>query len=348
MPSTMQAVVKAEPAPGIELREVPVPAPGAGEVLVRVQAASVCGTDLHIYEWDPWAKGRIHPPLIPGHEFSGAVAAVGRGVTTVREGDLVSAEMHVACGKCLQCRTGLAHVCQHVRILGVDADGAFASYAVIPESNIWKLPDSIPHDYASLLDPLGNAVHTVLAGPIAAKTVAVTGCGAIGLMSIAVAKACGAARVYAIEVNAHRRAVAEQMGADLALDPNTDNVESLVREATEGTGVDVLLEMSGHPEAMRLGFALLRTGGRASLLGIPSRPFELDFARDIIFKGATVQGINGRKMFETWFQMEALLATGKLNLEPVITHRLKLSEFRKAMELLQSGEAIKVVMRPEG
>jgi len=347
MPSTMQAVVKAEPAPGIELREVPVPAPGAGEVLVRVQAASVCGTDLHIYEWDPWAKGRIHPPLIPGHEFSGAVAAVGRGVTTVREGDLVSAEMHVACGKCLQCRTGLAHVCQHVRILGVDADGAFASYAVIPESNIWKLPDSIPHDYASLLDPLGNAVHTVLAGPIAAKTVAVTGCGAIGLMSIAVAKACGAARVYAIEVNAYRRAVAEQMGADLALDPNTDNVESLVREATEGTGVDVLLEMSGHPEAMRLGFALLRTGGRASLLGIPSRPFELDFARDIIFKGATVQGINGRKMFETWFQMEALLATGKLNLEPVITHRLKLSEFRKAMELLQSGEAIKVVMRPE-
>jgi threonine 3-dehydrogenase len=347
MANTMQAVVKAEAAPGIELREVPVPTPGPGEVLVRVQAASVCGTDLHIYEWDPWAKGRIHPPLIPGHEFSGAVAAVGRGVTTVREGDLVSAEMHVACGKCLQCRTGLAHVCQHVRILGVDADGAFASYAIIPESNIWKLSPSIPHEYASLLDPLGNAVHTVLAGTIAARTVAVTGCGAIGLMSIAVAKACGAARVYAVEVNAHRRKVAEQMGADLALDPNTDNVESLVREATDGTGVDVLLEMSGHPEAMRLGFSLLRTGGRASLLGIPSRPFELDFARDIIFKGATVQGINGRKMFETWFQMEALLATGKLNLEPVITHRLKLSEFHKAMELLQSGEAIKVVMRPE-
>ena len=182
MPAIMQAVVKAKAAPGIELREVPVPTPGPGEVLVRVQAASVCGTDLHIYNWDPWAKGRIHPPLIPGHEFSGAVAALGRGVTTVREGDLVSAEMHVACGKCLQCRTGLAHVCQHVRILGVDADGAFAGYAIIPETNIWKLSPSIPHDYASLLDPLGNAVHTVLAGPIAAKTVAVTGCGAIGLV----------------------------------------------------------------------------------------------------------------------------------------------------------------------
>ena len=275
------------------------------------------------------------------------MAAVGKGVSTVREGDVVSAEMHVACGKCLQCRTGQVHICQHVRILGVDANGAFASYAIIPETNIWKLSPSIPHDYASLLDPLGNAVHTVLAGDIAAKTVVVTGCGAIGLFSIAVAKACGAARVFAIEVNAHRRGVATEMGADLALDPAVDNVEEQILETTGGTGVDVLLEMSGHPAAMRLGFALLRTGGRASLLGIPSRPVELDFAKDIIFKGATVQGINGRKMFETWFQMEALLATGKLNLEPVITHRLKLSEFTQAMELLRTGEAIKVIMRPE-
>jgi len=347
MSTTMQAVVKAHAAPGIELREVPVPTPGPGEVLVRVQSASVCGTDLHIYNWDPWAQGRIHPPLIPGHEFSGAVAAVGRGVTTVKEGDLVSAEMHVACGKCLQCRTGQAHICQHVRILGVDADGAFASYAIIPESNIWKLSPTIPHDYASLLDPLGNAVHTVLAGDIAAKTVVVTGCGAIGLFSIAVAKACGAARVFALEVNAHRRSVAAAMGADLALDPAVDSVKEQILETTGGTGVDVLLEMSGHPAAMRLGFALLRTGGRASLLGIPSQPVELDFAKDIIFKGATVQGINGRKMFETWFQMEALLATGKLNLEPVITHRLKLSEFTQAMELLRTGDAIKVILKPE-
>jgi threonine 3-dehydrogenase len=347
MPTTMQAVVKAYAAPGIELREVPVPSPGPAEVLVRVQAASVCGTDLHIFNWDPWAQGRIHPPLIPGHEFAGAVAGVGRGVTTVKEGDLVSAEMHVACGKCMQCRTGQAHICQHVRILGVDADGAFASYAIIPETNIWKLSPEIPPEYASLLDPLGNAVHTVLAGPIAAQTVAVTGCGAIGLFSIAVAKACGAAKVFAIEVNARRRAVAAQMGADMVLDPATDNVEEMVLEATGGTGVDVLLEMSGHPTAIRMGFALLRTGGRASLLGIPSRPFELDFAKDIIFKGAIVQGINGRKMFETWFQMEALLSAGKLDLGPAITHRLKLSEFPQAMELLRTGEAIKVVMRPE-
>jgi threonine 3-dehydrogenase len=343
----MQAVVKAHAAPGIEFREVPVPVPGPGEVLVRVQAASVCGTDLHIFNWDPWAQGRIHPPLIPGHEFSGSVAGVGRDVTAVKEGDFVSAEMHVACGKCLQCRIGQAHICQHVKILGVDASGAFASYVLIPETNIWKLSPSIPRDWCSLLDPLGNAVHTVLAGSIAAQTVLVTGCGAIGLFSIAVAKACGAAKVFAIEVNAHRRTVAAAMGADLVLDPSTDNVEEQILAATSGTGVDVLLEMSGHPAAIRQGFALLRTGGRASLLGIPSRPLEIDLARDVIFKGATVQGINGRKMYETWFQMESLLASGKLNLEPVITHRLKLSEFAQAMEFLKSGEAIKVVFKME-
>ena len=346
MSSTMQAVVKAKAAPGIELREVPVPSPGPGQVLVKVQAASVCGTDLHIFNWDQWAQGRIHPPLIPGHEFAGVVAGMGRGVTTVKEGDLVSAEMHVACGKCMQCRIGEAHICQHVRILGVDEDGAFAEFAIIPESNIWKLSPSIPHEYASLLDPLGNAVHTVLSGPIAAQTVAVTGCGAIGLFSIAVAKACGAARVFAVEVNEHRRAVAAQMGADVVLNPATDNVVERIKDETNGTGVDVLLEMSGVATAIRTGFAALRTGGRASLLGIPSKPFELDFARDIIFKGAIVLGINGRKMFETWFQMEALLATGKLNLEPVITHRLRLSEFEQAMELLRTGEAIKVVLKP--
>jgi len=346
MSSTMQAVVKAKAAPGIELQEVPVPSPGPGEVLVKVQAASVCGTDLHIFNWDPWAQGRIHPPLIPGHEFAGVVAGKGRGVTTVKEGDLVSAEMHVACGKCMQCRIGEAHICQHVRILGVDEDGAFAEYAIIPETNIWKLSPQIPHEYATLLDPLGNAVHAVLSGPIAAQTVAVTGCGAIGLFSIAVAKACGAAKVFAVEVNAHRRAVAAQMGADVVLNPATDDVVGRIKDETDGTGVDVLLEMSGVATAIRTGFAALRTGGRASLLGIPSKPFELDFAKDIIFKGAIVLGINGRKMFETWFQMEALLATGKLNLEPAITHRLKLSEFEQAMELLRTGEAIKVVLRP--
>src|SRR5215469_15690385 len=228
MPQSMLAVVKSSPAPGAEVRDVVVPSFGPTDVLVKVKVASVCGTDLHIYKWDQWAQGRIHPPLIPGHEFCGHVAAIGKEVTTVKEGDFVSAEMHVACGKCYQCRTGEAHICQHVKIIGVDANGAFAEYVVIPETNIWKLDSSIPQEYASILDPLGNAVHTVLAGDIAAKSVAITGCGPIGLFSIAVARACGATQIFALEVNEHRRKIAALMRPDFVLDPTKDNVYEIV------------------------------------------------------------------------------------------------------------------------
>src|ERR1700733_2889116 len=219
MAGTMLAVVKPEAAPGADVREVKIPSFGRSDVLVKVKVASICGTDLHIYNWDRWAQNRIHPPLIPGHEFCGEVAAFGDEVTSVKEGDFVSAEMHVACGKCRQCRTGEAHICQNVKIIGVDADGAFAEYVVIPESNIWKLDSTIPLEYASILDPLGNAVHTVLAGEIAAKTGAAPGGGPIGLFSIAVARACGATTIFAIEINEHRRKLATKMHADYALDP---------------------------------------------------------------------------------------------------------------------------------
>src|SRR5215472_9517673 len=228
--TTMMAVVKPQAAPGAEVREVKIPGFGPTDVLVKVKVASICGTDLHIYDWDRWAQNRIHPPLIPGHEFCGEVVAFGDEVTSVREGDFVSAEMHVACGKCLQCRTGEAHICQNVKIIGVDANGAFAEYVVIPESNIWKLDPAIPLEYASILDPLGNAVHTVLAGEIAAKTVAITGAGPIGLFAIAVARAVGAARVLVIEVNEYRRRIAQKMKADFVLDPTKDDVRSIVKE----------------------------------------------------------------------------------------------------------------------
>src|SRR5712692_285925 len=278
MPSTMLAVVKPEAAPGAEIREVRIPAYGRTEVLVKVKVASICGTDLHIYEWDRWAQGRIHPPLIPGHEFCGEVVAFGDEVTSLKEGDFVSAEMHVACGKCLQCRTGEAHICQNVKIIGVDSDGAFAEYVVIPESNIWKLDPAIPQEYASILDPLGNAVHAVLAGEIAAKTVAVTGCGPIGLFSIAVARAVGAAQVFAIEVNEHRRRIAKEMKADAVFDPSTQDVKSEVTQRTGGLGVDVVLEMAGHPDAIRTAFDIVRRGGRISLLGLTSKPIPLNFS----------------------------------------------------------------------
>jgi threonine 3-dehydrogenase len=348
MPKTMLAVMKPEAKPGVEIRDVAIPQIGANDVLVKVKVASICGTDLHIYNWDRWAQGRIHPPLIPGHEFCGEVVAYGHEVTSVKEGDFVSAEMHVACGKCLQCRTGEAHICQFVKIIGVDADGAFAEYVRIPESNIWKLDPAIPHEYASILDPLGNAVHTVLAGEIAAKTVAVTGCGPIGLFSIAVALAVGASTVFAIEVNPHRRRVAQLMKADFVLDPSKDDVTQIVMEQTAGLGVDVVLEMAGHPTAIRTAFDIVRRGGRISLLGLTSKPISLNFSEDIIFKGITVQGINGRRMYQTWYQMTALLKSGKLDLHPVITDRMAMKDFSKGMERLTSGEASKILLYPNG
>jgi threonine 3-dehydrogenase len=348
MSNTMLAVVKPQAAPGVEIRDVPVPKLGPTDVLVRVKVASICGTDLHIYNWDRWAQGRIHPPLIPGHEFCGEVVAFGNEVTSVKEGDFVSAEMHVACGKCPQCRTGEAHICQNVRIIGVDADGAFAEFVRIPESNIWKLDPAIPQEYASILDPLGNAVHTVLAGEIAAKTVAITGCGPIGLFAIAVARAVGAAQVFAIEVNEHRRKVAAQMKADLVLNPSKDDVLSTVMERTAGLGVDVVLEMAGHPEAIRTAFDIVRRGGRISLLGLTSKPISLNFSEDIIFKGITIQGINGRRMYQTWYQMTALLKAGKLDLHPVITDRMAMKDFSKGMERLTTGEASKILLYPNG
>jgi threonine 3-dehydrogenase len=348
MAGTMLAVVKPEAAPGAEVREVPVPAFGPTEVLVRVKVASICGTDLHIYNWDRWAQNRIKPPLIPGHEFCGEVVAFGKEVTSVKEGDFVSAEMHVACGKCLQCRTGEAHICQNVKIIGVDANGAFAEYVVIPESNIWKLDSRIPLEYASILDPLGNAVHTVLAGEIAAKSVAVTGCGPIGLFSIAVAKAVGATSVLAIEVNEHRAKIARAMQADFVLNPAKEDVTGMVMEKTGGLGVDVVLEMAGHPDSIRTAFDIVRRGGRISLLGLTSKPISLNFSEDIIFKGITIQGINGRRMYQTWYQMTALLKSGKLNLHPVITDRIPMTDFGKAMERLKTGEASKILVYPNG
>ncbi len=348
MADTMLAVMKPEAKAGAEIRDVKIPRIGPTDVLVKVKVASVCGTDLHIYNWDSWAQRRIHPPLIPGHEFCGEVAAIGNEVTTVKEGDFVSAEMHVACGKCLQCRTGEAHICQFVKIIGVDADGAFAEYVRIPESNIWKLDPSIPQEYASILDPLGNAVHTVLAGEIAAKTVAITGCGPIGLFAIAVARAVGATKIFAIEVNEYRRKIAQQMKPDFVLDPSTQDVNTIIMDETGGVGADVVLEMAGHPDAIRTAFDIVRRGGRISLLGLTSKPISLNFSEDIIFKGITVQGINGRRMYQTWYQMQALLKSGKLDLHPVITDKLSMRDFSKGMERLRTGEASKILLYPNG
>jgi len=344
----MKALRKMRPAQGADLEAVPVPAIGPTDVLVRVRAASICGTDLHIYGWDTWSAGRIKPPLTFGHEFCGVIDAVGAEVAGLKAGDFVSAEMHVNCGHCHQCRIGEPHICQNVKILGIDADGCFAEFVRIPARNIWKIDAGIPEHYAAILDPLGNAVHTVLAGPIAGRTVVVIGCGPIGLMAIAVARACGCSTLLASEVNPARRALAERMGADLALDPAAGDVVAAVQSATGGTGVDVLLEMSGHPEAIRHGFQMLRAGGRASLLGIPSKPVTFDLVADIIFKGAIVQGIYGRRMFETWVRMTALVQGGRLNLEPLFGERLPIEKYAQAFEAMGHGGAGKILLYPNG
>jgi threonine 3-dehydrogenase len=348
MATTMKALRKMQAAKGLQMDTVTVPAIGPTDVLVRVKTASICGTDLHIYGWDRWSQGRIKPPVTLGHEFCGTVERVGDEVRAVKPGDFVSAEMHVNCGHCHQCRLGQAHICQNLRIIGIDQDGAFAKFVKIPASNIWKLDPAIPEHYGAILDPLGNAVHTVLAGPVAGQTVLVTGCGPIGLMAIAVVKACGSSTVFATETNEKRRAMAKKMGADVVLNPAAENAVAKILAETGGTGVDALLEMSGNPTAIQQGFKALRAGGRASLLGIPTENVPLDLVNDVIFKGATVQGIYGRRMYETWVQMTALLKAGRLNLEPLFGEHASLEKFESAFALLQGGLAGKVLLYPNG
>src|SRR5580692_5563488 len=330
MANTMKALRKVQAARGLSLEKTVVPAIGPTDVLVRVRAASICGTDLHIYGWDRWSQGRIKPPVTLGHEFCGVVERVGEEVKELEPGDFVSAEMHVNCGHCHQCRLGEAHICQNLRIIGIDQDGAFAEFVKIPASNIWKLDPAIPEHYGAILDPLGNAVHTVLAGPIA------------------VAKACGSSTVFATETNENRRAMAKKMGADVVLNPAAEDAVARILADTNGTGVDALLEMSGNPTAIQQGFKVLRAGGRASLLGIPTENVPLDLVNDVIFKGATVQGIYGRRMYGTWVQMTALLKAGRLNLEPLFGEREPLEKFENAFLKLQGGLAGKILLYPNG
>jgi threonine 3-dehydrogenase len=343
-PGTMWAMQKPSAGPGLVPTTVPIPGVGEKDVRIRVTAFAICGTDLHIVEWDGWAQSRIKPPLVPGHEFTGVVESVGSGVTLVKPGDRVTAETHIYCGICYACRRGLLHLCENVQILGVDRAGAFADFVVIPERNVWRLHPDIPEEIAAILDPLGNAVHSALAGPVAGLRFAVFGCGPIGCFSIGVLKAAGAAWVAAIDKNPIRLELARAMGADLTVDVARGKATAEVLRATDGRGVDGLLEMSGHPQAFRDGFEMLANGGRVSLLGIPSKPLEIDVAKEIIFRGAQVQGINGRLIFDTWFRMEALLLSGKLDVKPVITHVLGWSEFDRAVELQRSGKAGKIVL----
>ena len=345
----MRAVQKVGKGPGAELREIDVPRPGPGEVLVKVKAASICGTDFHIYRWDEWSAHRIKPPLIMGHEFCGDIVEIGPGVQEdLRVGDYVSTETHVVCGQCYQCRTGQSHVCSNTKILGVDRDGCFAEYVVIPGRNAWRNSATLPADVASMQEPLGNAVHTALYYPLTAQTVAVMGCGPIGLCAVGIARAAGARKVWAADVNPYRLELARHMGAHRLIASDREDLAKVLREETDGLGVDILLEMSGHPAAIRAGLAGTRSGGKVVMLGLPSAPLEVDLGNEVVMRGLTVQGITGRRVWETWYQAKALLDSGVLDVRPLITHRLPLEEFELGMELMRRAECGKVVLYPGG
>jgi threonine 3-dehydrogenase len=342
----MRALVKETAGPGIVLREVPVPVCGPSEALIRVHHAGVCGTDLHIWEWDSWASQRLKPPVIVGHEFAGAITKLGSeagaaGLLAV--GDLVTAEGHIVCGHCLQCRLGAAHLCRRTQIIGVDRHGAFADYIVMPASNVMKL-DGIPTEIGAIMDPMGNAVHTVLEAEVPGSTVLVLGCGPIGCFAIGVARAAGASLVIASDLNPKRLELARAMGAQVTLNPQSDDVVARVRELTGGDGVDLVCEMSGHPSGHAQALAAARMGGRVNLLGTPSRTTEVDFARDIIFKGLTLYGVTGRKMYQTWHQMLRFLRAGQVNPRPVITHRFPLEQIADAIQVIKDGQAGKVIL----
>jgi threonine 3-dehydrogenase len=341
----MRAVLKESAGPGLTVGQRPTPVCGPNDVLIRVRHAGVCGTDLHIWEWDSWAGARLKPPLVIGHEFAGEIAELGAEAAAgglLAVGDEVTAEGHIVCGHCLQCRTGNAHLCQRTQIIGVDRDGAFAEFIAMPASNVMRL-EGIPTDVGAIMDPLGNAFHTVLEAPVSGATVLVVGCGPIGCFAVGVARAAGAALVVATDLNPRRLELARCMGAHVVMNPREDDVLHRILELTAGDGVDLVCEMSGHPAGHAQAFAAARLGGRVHLLGTPNRPTEVDFARDVIFKGLTLYGVTGRKMYATWHQMARFLRGG-FDPKPVVTHRFPLERIDDAIRVIRDGQAGKVIL----
>ncbi len=338
----MWALVKAVAGPGLELREVPLPEIGINDVLVRVRKTGICGTDLHIEAWDPWAARTIKPPLVVGHEFVGEIVEVGSNVADFHPADLVSGEGHVVCGRCRHCLAGRRHLCANTIGLGVGRDGAFAEYVAIPMTNVWHHWPGIDEEVAAIFDPFGNAVHTALAFPVLGEDVLVSGAGPIGLMATAVARHAAARYVVVSEPNAFRRELASKMGATKVVDPRSRDLRDVQRELGMVEGFDVALEMSGSQAALRSAIANMAHGGGVAILGIPTEQISLDM-NEIVFKMLTLRGIYGREMYETWYKMTVMLQSG-LDIRAVITHRFPFREHEAAFAAARSGESGKVIM----
>jgi threonine 3-dehydrogenase len=350
MASTMKAVRKLGPGEGFALQEVPMPSPGPDEVVVRVEAASICGTDLHIWAWVESIRKMVTPPVTVGHEMAGTVVEVGRGVKGFKAGDYISPESHTTCGTCRECIAGRLHMCLRSRILGIHIDGGFAEYVKLSAKVLWRNNrDKLPPEVATLQEPFGNALYATMGYDLAGKTVAVMGCGPIGLFTVGILRAMGAARIAASDTKDYRLGLAKQMGATDTFSPakGGDAVQWL-RDISGGDGVDVVLEMSGSPLAMNAAFKGVRKGGGVTLFGIPSGPVTFDVAADMIFKNLNIQAVSGRRIFEDWHRARALLESGAVDVRPLITRQMRLEEVEEAVRLLRAGEACKIVLRPDG
>lgn len=341
----MLVAIKDQKAPGIKITQKDIPDQlNDDEVLIKVLATAICGTDYHIYSWDEWSQKRIKPPIVMGHEFAGEVVKVGKKVKRVKIGDIVSAETHIVCGECEFCRSGKAHICQETKIIGVDTDGSFAEYVKLPASNLIVNDKNVDPRFLSIQEPLGNAVHTMLHFDIIGRDVAILGCGPIGLMAVNIAKVVGAKKIIAIEINEYRRNLAKELGADIVINPLEEDVVKRVLEETNGLGVDVLGEFSGNKQAIEQAFKYIKLGGYMSILGIPSKNIEIDLAQDVVFKGITIYGVTGRIMYDTWHQVRGIIR--RLDLDKIITHTFKLEEIDKAMEVMKSGNSGKIALIP--
>ncbi len=340
MTQTMRALVKARPEKGIWMEEVPIPRPGANEVLIRVEKTAICGTDLHIYNWDAWSQRTIRPPLVIGHEFVGHIAELGPGVTGYAEGDRVSAEGHVVCGHCRNCRAGRPHLCPNTVGIGVNRDGAFAEYVVVPASNLWPMPAGVPSELAAFFDPFGNAAHCALSFDLVGEDVLITGAGPIGIIAAGICRHVGARHVVVTDVNDYRLQLARDMGASHTVNVARESIDDLVTTLAID-GFDIGLEMSGHPDAFNDMLRHMYHGGKIALLGILPNGTGVDWDQ-IIFKGLELRGIYGRLMYETWYKMTQMVLTG-FPLQKVLTHQLPIDDFQTGFDLMASGQCGKVV-----
>jgi len=341
----MRALVKAKPERGIWLKDIDKPAVGHNDVLIRVSRTAICGTDIHIYQWDDWARNTIPVPMAVGHEFCGEVVECGIEVKGFNKGDRVSAEGHVTCGVCRNCRAGRRHLCMNAVGVGVNRAGAFADYISVPAFNVFKLPDAISNEMASILDPLGNATHTALSFDLVGEDVLITGAGPIGIMAVAIAKYAGARHVVITDINDYRLELARKMGASVALNVTSGSLDQTMQDLGMVEGFDVGMEMSGVASAFRDMLRTMHHGGKIALLGIPTDEMAIDW-NQVIFKGLIIKGIYGREMFETWYKMSSMLQSG-LNIEPIITHRFPLEDYEDAFQLMESGQSGKIILNWE-